>query len=201
MYNRIDKRSFLQWIRTHLFSVVFSLFIIFLIVSVDARVWVIKQLISTGLFNADIGKKEVDKPDNIKADFDFLDERGHLINMASLRGKVVFINFWASWCPPCRAEFPSIMVVSRKFKNHPEVYFLMINVDDHPATAQAYLKKENFVLPIFRINRDVPDYIFNGALPTTIVLDKKGRIRFRHEGFANYGTDNFAAQIKELLNE
>ncbi|WP_313261610.1 TlpA disulfide reductase family protein [Sphingobacterium sp.] len=61
---------------------------------------------------------------------EFCDEKGNIQNTSSLRGKVVLISFWASWCPPCQAEFPSIETLYSKFKNNPDVFFLTINQDN-----------------------------------------------------------------------
>jgi len=118
-----------------------------------------------------------------------------------LRGKVVFINFWASWCPPCRAEFPSIETLYTRFKNHPDIFFLMINKDSDPSAAHNYLEKEKYSVPFYQTNDNVPGEVYSGSLPTTVVLDKAGKIRFHHEGFANYGTGQFVKQIEELIKE
>ena len=114
---------------------------------------------------------------------------------------MVFINFWASWCPPCRAEFPSIEKLYTKFKDHPKVFFLTINEDEDPAMAHAYLKDENSSIPFFKVTGNVPNVIYKGALPTTVVLDKKGNIRFHHEGFADYSSDKFMKQIEDMIKE
>ena len=114
---------------------------------------------------------------------------------------MVFINFWASWCPPCRAEFPSIEALYTQLKDNPDVFFLTINKDSDPAAGKAYLDKEGFSIPMFRSNGNVPGEIYSGTLPTTIVLDKNGEIRFHHTGIANYASDKFVKQIEKLSGE
>jgi len=155
----------------------------------------------TGLFNANIDKEASDTSVGNNVDFNFEGENGTVQNTASLRNKVVFINFWASWCPPCRAEFPSIERLYSKFKDNPDVFFLMINEDSSLTIAKAYLDKEKYSIPLYTSIGIVTKEIYSGALPTTIVLDKGGKIRFHHTGFANYSSDHFVKQIEELIME
>ena len=188
-----------EYLRKNGFTILMVIFIGVMFVSADAKSFVLRQLMATGFFNASIDKKNTD---GISAhDFDFADENGSIQNTSSLRGKVVFINFWASWCPPCRAEFPSIEVLYMKFKDNPDLFFLTINEDSNLAKGRTYLDKENFSVPMYQSIGHVPTEIFSGALPTTLVLDKKGEVRLHHTGFANYASDKFVKQMEELLNE
>ena len=111
------------------------------------------------------------------------------------------INFWASWCPPCRAEFPSVETLYTRFRDNPDVFFLTINEDNDLATGRMYLDKEKYSVPIYQSHGNVPVELYAGTLPTTIVLDKNGEIRYHHSGFANYGANEFIKQIEELANE
>jgi thiol-disulfide isomerase/thioredoxin len=190
----------LKMIKKNLSTIVFLIFITILLFSPDAKSFLIKQLMFTGLFNAEISS--VNSSDNtLRNHFDFKDYEGNVQNTSDLKGKVVFINFWASWCPPCVAEFPSIEKFHSEFKNNDKIVFLMINMDDNIATGQQFLDKKNYSLPIFQAVSIVPKEIYSGSLPTTIVLDKFGIMRLRHEGFANYGGKKFNLQIKQLLEE
>src|SRR5690606_34627752 len=114
-----------QYIRKNGFTILLVIFIGVMFVSPDAKSFVLRQLMATGLFNASMDGKRTAAPS--AHDFRFVDEQGNIHHTASLRGKVVFINFWASWCPPCRAEFPSIETLYSRFKDNPDVFFLTIN--------------------------------------------------------------------------
>ncbi|WP_407427926.1 TlpA family protein disulfide reductase [Arcticibacter sp.] len=192
----------LRSIRNNAFSLIMGTALIVMLVNSDAKSFVLRQMMLTGLFNANIDEKDAsEKSVGTKIDFNFEDENGTVQNTTSLRNKVVFINFWASWCPPCRAEFPSIETLYLTFKDNPEVFFLVINMDSKLSTAKAYLNKEQYSIPLYTSHGGVPKEIFSGALPTTIVLDKDGKIRFHHTGFANYSGDGFLRQIGELIKE
>lgn len=190
-----------QYIRKNGFTILMVIFIGVMFISPDVKSFVLRQLMITGLFNPSIEDNGVDEDNQTRVGFDFSDEDGNIINTSSLRGKVVFINFWASWCPPCRAEFPSIEILYTKFKDNPDVFFLTINEDNDIDIAKKYLAKEKYSIPLFKANGNVPEEIYSGALPTTVVLDKNGKIRYHNTGFANYASDKFVKQISELIIE
>ncbi|MCT1524799.1 TlpA family protein disulfide reductase [Sphingobacterium hotanense] len=189
----------LLFLKEHGVSIFLGLAVVILLVSPDAKAWAIRQLMKTGVFNAKI--EEVAPADKLVHDFSFSDPDGNIVSTNQLRGKVLFINFWASWCPPCRAEFPSIEALYQKFKDHPDVVFIMINQDDEAVAGKSYLDKEGFTFPMHRLHGPLANEIYTGSLPTTLVMDKAGSIRFKHEGFANYGSTKFIAQLEELLNK
>jgi thiol-disulfide isomerase/thioredoxin len=193
--------KFWQFLRKNGFSILMGIAILLMLVSPDVKSFVLRQLMRTGLFNASIEDKRSATSDLSVVDFDFTDHNGNIQNTSSLRGKVVFVNFWASWCPPCRAEFPSIETLYSKFKSNPDIFFLAINEDSDISAAHSYLQKEKYSVPFYKSSGNVPNKIYTGALPTTIVLDKNGKVRFKHEGFADYGTDKFVKQIETLIKE
>src|SRR5690606_21251576 len=96
----------------------------------NAKSFFIRQLMHTGLFNARIDSKNTTALSKESSYFQYEDERGNIYNTESLRGKVVFINFWASWCGPCIAEFPSIETLYTEYKDHLGIEFLLLNEDN-----------------------------------------------------------------------
>lgn len=188
-------------IKKNAISILLVLFIILIWVRPDVKSWLIQQVMVTGIFNANIDEQKSDKTDQPNLDFDFEREDGLSKNTSELRGKVLFINFWASWCPPCRAEFPSIEKLYSKFKGNPDILFLTINEDEDLSAAKSYINQEKLTLPFYKTMKAVPKEIYNGTLPTTIVMDKNGKIRYRHEGFANYASEKFIQQVEELISE
>ncbi|MVZ60774.1 TlpA family protein disulfide reductase [Sphingobacterium humi] len=189
----------LAFIKKNGFTIVMVAFFALMIFSPDSKAWVLRQLMATGLFNAKIEEKATTEAKTY--DFTYANEQGERLSTASLRGKVVFINFWASWCPPCRAEFPSIEKLYQQYKNNPDVVFIMINQDDEAAAGKQYLDKEHFTFPMHRIDGPIANELYTGTLPTTIVLDKQGKIRLKHEGFADYSASKFMKQLDGLVQE
>ena len=187
-----------SWLRKNWLTFLMMLLLVVLIVSPSAKSWLLRQLVSTGLFKANIKKEGVsDTPSNTS--FSFTNAHGIEASTASLNGKVVFINFWASWCPPCRAEMPSLNELYNELKDEDRFVFLFMNEDDDKMKAKQYLEKNQFNLPLFSRSGNVPPEIFNGTLPTTIVLDTEGKIVLQHTGMAAYNSDDFIKQMKDLL--
>lgn len=172
-------------------------FLIFIIITPNGKAWLLRQFVSVGLFKAEIKKDNVaDLP--VNSLFSFVDLKGSANNTGNLKGKVVFINFWASWCPPCRAEMPSLLALYKKLQNDTSFVFLFINEDEDKTKAINYLEKNQFTFPVYYTAGDVPAEIFKGTLPTTIVIDKQGKIVLNHEGLGGYDSDSFTRQLKEL---
>lgn len=134
-------------------------------------------------------------------DIVFKDGDGNTFNLSSLKGKVVFINFWATWCPPCRAELPSINHLYKKFKDNNQIKFLMVDVDGKYASSSKFMEKHDWDLPVYTVEGDIPQVYLDGAIPTTIILDKEGRLVARHIGGANYDTPEIAKGLSNLIEE
>lgn len=198
---KTTKNNIGTFLKKNGFTILMLGFVALMFFSPQAKSFVLRQFMATGLFNANIKKTTETKELMVAADFSFVDEKGSIYNTSDLRGKVVFINFWASWCPPCIAEFPSIETLYEKFKDHPEIFFLTVNQDNELPIGRAFLNKEAYQIPLFTNNGPIPSEIYSGALPTTVVLDKKGRIVYRNTGLANYASSKFINQMEALLAE
>lgn len=173
-------------------------FVLIIVFNPDAKSWLLQQLVSVGLFKVEIKKDGVNNlPEN--ASFSFTNPEGKTATTAGLKGKVVFINFWASWCPPCRAEMPFLDELYQKLKDDDRFVFLFINEDEDKVKAIKYLEKNHFTIPLYNRSGNVPHEIFSGSLPTTIVINKEGKIVLKHEGMADYNTADFMRQLKDLL--
>ena len=179
-------------------SVLLIGFLMIIVFVPDAKSFLLRQLVSVGLFKAEINKNEANNlPET--ASFSFTDSNGITATNARLKGKVVFINFWASWCPPCRAEMPSLDELYKKLQNNNRFVFLFINEDEDKSKAIRYLEKNHFTIPLYTRSGVMPHEIFSGTLPTTIVINKDGKVVLKHEGLAGYNTEAFISQLKDLL--
>lgn len=191
-------RTLFHWMKKNWFTALLTIFLVVMLVSPNAKSWFLEKLLSTGLFTAEI-KKERNAANEHETSFSFADSTGTIKTVASLKGKVVFINFWASWCPPCRAEMPSLNKLYTQLKDDDRFVLLFINEDEDRSKALHYLRDKRFDIPLHFSNGPVPDEIFSGTLPTTVVLDRQGKIVLHHSGMANYNTDAFLKQLKDLL--
>lgn len=130
----------------------------------------------------------------------FIDTDNKSVNTADLKGKVVFINFWATWCPPCRAEMPSIEKLYNKFQNNDQIVFLIVEIENDVEGTKKFLSEQKLSLPISYPNSEIPSAWLGGSIPTTVILDKTGKIAARKEGMYDYSTKEVEEFIVNLIN-
>lgn len=191
---KIFKQLKKDWV-SYLLYLLLALFLF----SPAAKSWLLQQVVSTGLLKANIKKSEPNKDLPAATSFSFINAEGNTATTNDLKGKVVFINFWASWCPPCRAEMPGLENLYKELKNDARLVFLFINEDNDKNKAIQYLQKNHFTIPLYSREGYVSDDLFSGTLPTTVIIDKQGKIVLKHQGMARYNSADFIRQLKELL--
>ncbi|NCO84549.1 MAG: thioredoxin [Nitrospirae bacterium CG_4_10_14_3_um_filter_44_29] len=127
---------------------------------------------------------------------------GKRILSSDLKGKVLFINFWASWCSPCREEMPSIAKLSKHFSSNQDFIILPILFRDSPQDAVNYLKESRFNLPVLidREGKAARVYGLRG-IPETFIVDKKGVLRKKVIGPYEWDSPDVLALISSLLKE
>ena len=134
------------------------------------------------------------------ADFSVTDLNGRTISFADLKGKVVLVNFWATWCPPCRAEIPDLIRLQEKYRDH--LVVLGISEDEDGVDAvKAFVAEHKMNYPVAMTRPELAK-IFRGvsALPTTFVIDRDGKLAQRHVGLLNPEQTELEAQVLAGLN-
>src|SRR5690606_9207369 len=131
-------------------------------------------------------------------DLKFKDENGKTILLSSLKGKVVFINLWATWCPSCIHEMPSINELRKTFKDNDDLVFLMVDVDGNIEKSSKWMKSKKFDLPVFIPDGQIPRELFSGSIPTTIIVDKQNNIIGRQVGSADYSSQEVIDLMTKL---
>ena len=135
-------------------------------------------------------------------DFTLEDMDGKSYTLSSLRGKVVMVNFWATWCPPCREEIPSMETVHQALKND-DFIILAINQWESPDHVFSYMGQLD-VYPNFPIlfDRDSSVSVAFGVqgLPTTLLIDKQGRVIYRAMGGRNFNHPEVRSLIRQMID-
>jgi len=170
-------------------------------ISPAVKITLIRSLMAVGAFKPD-PEAYTRHPEVFTRlpDYSYRDTSGNIISLSRLKNKVVFINYWATWCIPCLAEMPSVNKLFTRFKNNPKVVFIIVDTDNNPTKASAYLQKNHFSLPLYTSLSKFPDTLLNGAIPTTLIFGKDGKLKYKHTGAADYNSDKFKEFLERETN-
>lgn len=130
----------------------------------------------------------------------FSDLDGNSFSFADLRGKVVVLNLWATWCPPCRAEMPSLDKLWEKFKNDDRFRVLCISTETLEDVRKDSLPG-TVTMPLYVFSTPVPEELDAEGLPTTYIFDREGRVVFGHTGMALWDAPEVVAYLEALLEK
>ena len=135
------------------------------------------------------------------SNFTLKSRSGKNIKLSDMRGKVVMLNFWASWCGPCRKEMPILEKIHKKYKRL-GFTLLGVNVEENSSAAKNYLKDVKVSFPILFDRTNKTSKLYNvSAMPTTVLIDRNGNKRFIHKGYKDGYEKDYRKQIKKLLRE
>lgn len=123
---------------------------------------------------------------------------GRRVTLGDYRRKVVFINFWATWCPPCRAEMPGIEKLYKEYGDR--VVFLMI-AGDTPQKVKAYIGSNGYTFPVLIQSSAAPPALRSRSIPTTFIIDREGNIVLRHKGASKWNARKIKRLLDKLLEE
>ncbi len=202
----------------HVLNIALLMFVALMLLNPNAKAWVSQQLMKVGLFKPKLEKPaessttEVDaaaafasEDEQIKVSNNtpvlFGDSQGNQYDAANLPGKVVFINFWATWCAPCIAEMPSIDKLYQSYKDNDDIVFLIVDVDNKIVKSEEFMVKRKLGLPVHVPLGEIPKHWLGSSIPTTVILDKYGQIATRHEGMADYNSTEVREFIQALIDE
>lgn len=147
-----------------------------------------EQKVSTDSNRANAPSVHADRP--ILPAFTVQDVDGKTINLQSLKGKKVFVNLWASWCPPCRREMPSIEKLAKSVDKN-KVAFVLLSLDENFDKAKAFAKRQQLSLPIYYPAEALPALFNVQAIPTTFIFDEGGLLFQRTDGGDDYDTEAY----------
>lgn len=156
-------------------------------------------VMETGLMDAD-GETAL-APAAFDYNFRLKDLDGNIIDGNSLKGKVVFLNLWATWCGPCRVEMPSIQELYTSVDKD-KITFVMLSIDK-PSQEQKvknYIADKGFTFPVYMLSGSITEQLNVPSIPTTFVISKDGLIKSKKVGTANYNTNRFKKMLNELAS-
>jgi len=126
---------------------------------------------------------------------------GNAVGMDDLKGQVVLINFWASWCGPCRQEFPLLDTIYRKYKKQ-GFTIVGLNVEPDQNDAEGFLKQNPVTFPILYDPKDEVSKRYGvGGMPSVALVDRNGVVRWLHKSYVPGDENEYLNQVRSLLTE
>ncbi len=206
--NKNKKSSKKTWMQYAIFAVV-GLILYVTGWHTEVIGFVQRGVLATGLMNPDVeevadkreqtntqDKSQASNLQKVDYNLDLIDAAGNRRSLKEFEGKVIFLNFWATWCPPCVAEMPSINSLHEEMGD--EVAFVLLSFDKDFEKAKAFDKRKGYNLPIFAPAGKLPSMFQSSALPTTYVIDAEGNLALTHTGMADYSDPKFKKFLESL---
>jgi peroxiredoxin len=134
-------------------------------------------------------------------DFTLKSAEGRNLRLGEQRGQVVLVNFWASWCGPCKQEMPHLNRLYDKYRSS-GFTLLGVNIDDDARVGAATAGKWGLRFPVLLdADKTVTRLYDLGAMPSTVLIDRDGKVRYLHRGYREGTEEAYERQIRELVKE
>lgn len=132
-------------------------------------------------------------------EFELKDTDGNVIKLTDFKGKIVFLDFWASWCPPCRNSIPAIKELHEKYSKNENVVILAINSGEKLSTVQEFAKKQGITYKVLLSDQKTSENYGINSIPAFFIIDKKGNIIKQYKGFYKGLEKEWEKEISSLL--
>lgn len=205
--------SWLRMLRKNALTIILLAVVVMLYVSKDFKAQFIRLAMQTGI----MGKPKIETVATVTnqpsiAHTKLRDQKGKTFTIGSLKGKVVFINFWATWCAPCRAEMAGIASLKKQFAADTSVVFLMVDADHQLDKSTRFLQRKDWGLfleaptddlpvPLVEVLGAVPAPLYSKSIPASFVLNREGQVVMRFYGAADYSHPSFLDAFRKFVNK
>jgi peroxiredoxin len=160
-----------------------------------------RLLLGAALVLGTVGLAPAAAPTGMAPDFTLRTAAGGNLRLQEQRGQVVMVNFWASWCAPCRVEMPHLNKLHDKYRASGLV-LLGVNVDEDADKAVGAASKWGVKFPVLLDAEKKVSRLYDlSSMPSTVLIDRDGKVRYLHRGYREGYEDTYEKQVRELLKE
>jgi peroxiredoxin len=162
---------------------------------------ILAQLLFSLLLAVGVGAQAAVTPQATAPDFTLKSADGRNLRLAEQRGQVVLVNFWASWCGPCKVEMPHLNKLYDKYRSS-GFNLLAVNIDDDARTGSATAVRWGLKFPVLLdADKSVSRLYDLGSMPATVLIDRDGKVRYLHRGYRDGVEELYERQVRELVKE
>lgn len=174
-------------------DIIFAVFIVLLLIpQTRTPIQVAVNKLKVAIWSPSIEDQE-DQQQIVAFDYAVMDLQGASKHIPVAQNKVVFMSYWATWCPPCIAELPSIQELYKDYGG--KVEFVLLT-QEKPDKVLGFIKRKGYELPIYFPQMQTPEILQENSIPTNYIIDKKGAIIIKETGAADWNS----AKVRDLLN-
>ena len=184
----------MKFLKKHWSNILFGLFIVAMLIP-QTRTPIMVFVQRTIAIGPSVKKNKTELEDYA---WPLRNEQNETISFEEAKGEVVLLNFWATWCPPCIAEMPSMQKLYDAYGDKVQFYLV---TDEEPGRVNQFMEKYNYTLPIYYSQYAPPEKLQSRALPTTFVIGKDGKIHIKETGSARWHGNRVTGLLDELLEE
>lgn len=150
-----------------------------------------------------IDKVSIQQDESFEYNFTLKDLSDRKFPFEEFKGKVVFLNLWATWCGPCRSEMPTIESLYQDYKDRDDIVFVMLSIDRDRDKSKvvSYIDKESYSFPVYMPSGFLARQLQVPGIPTTFVVSKDGKIVMKHAGATDYDNKRFRKFIDEEITK
>ncbi len=177
------------------FDFLFTVFIISLLFP-SSRMFVQSNIIRYSMFQPGINK-EVTYLSNDDYNWQVEDLDGNILTISELKGKTVFVNFWATWCPPCVAEMPSIQRLYNAYKE--DVAFVLVSQESKGDLRQ-FIEEKGHDMPVYMLRTEKPAIFESRSIPVSFLISPQGQIMMKKKGAAKWDGKKVQELIDSMMN-
>jgi len=186
----------MDFIKKHWGNILFYGFLIFMFTPAGMPV---RSLLIKGVsyLTSRVENLEIDPDERLQLtdyDWQLVNAQGQPVSFSGFKGKVILINNWATWCPPCVAELPSLQKLYDNYNG--KVQFLFI-AHDKAEKVEDFLQKKDYHIPVYYTTGPLPQLLQTPSIPTTFIIDKKGEIVVKKTGAADWNSN----QVHKILDK
>jgi len=187
----------MNFIKKHIWNIIFGLFIVILVFNPFGLGFTIKSKINQLFSFSPSVTNETDRKSLVNYDWNIIkNNETEVLDFNDFKGKVVLVNFWATWCPPCIAEMPSLQNLYNDYGD--KIEFVLL-ANDEKAKVDAFLKNNAYTMPIYFEQSNSPEEFKTSSIPATFLIDKKGNIIIEKTGAADWNSRKTREIIDDLL--
>lgn len=184
----------MEFLKKQWSNILFGVFILVMLIP-QTRTPIVIFVQRTFAFGPSVKKNKSQLEDY---DWQMRNVKNENISFNEAKGEVVLLNFWATWCPPCIAEMPSMQRLYDAYGDKVQFYLV---TDEDPEKVAPFMEKNNYTLPVYYNQYNPPKLLQSRALPTTFVIGKNGEIHIKETGSAKWHGSKVTDLLDELLAE